>query len=51
MLDTPLQLLMGIVATLIFWRRGDRPWVAVLKGVLVSVIATFILSVVLWITN
>jgi hypothetical protein len=40
MLDTPLQLLLGIVATLLFWRRGDRPWVAVLKGVLVSLIAT-----------
>ena len=51
MLDTPLQLLMGIVATLIFWRRGDRPWVAVLKGVLVSFIASIILSVIFWITS
>jgi hypothetical protein len=40
MLDTPLPRLMGSVATLLFWRRGDRPWVVVLKGVLVSLIAT-----------
>ena len=49
--DAPLQLLIGSVATFIFWRRGDRPWLAVVKGVLVSVIATIILSVILWITS
>ena len=51
MLDAPLQLLIGLIAALLFWRRGDRPWVAVVKGVLVSLAATFILSVILWITS
>ncbi|HEX5991904.1 MAG TPA: hypothetical protein VFY70_05000 [Thermomicrobiales bacterium] len=51
MLDFPLQLLIGLVATIFFWRRGDRVWVAVGKGVLVSLIATIILSVILWISS
>jgi hypothetical protein len=51
MLDAPLQLLIGIVAAVVFWRRGDRPWLAVVKGVLISLVATFILSIILWITS
>ena len=50
-LDFPLQLLIGVVAALIFHRRGDRLWLALVKGVLVSLVATVILSVVLWITS
>ena len=50
-LDFPLQLLIGIVAALIFHRRGDRLWIALGKGFLVSLVATFILSIVLWITS
>ena len=51
MLDFPLQLLIGIVATVIFKRRGDRLWLAVTKGVLVSLVATIILIFILWITS
>ena len=51
MLDFPLQLLTGHVATIKFWQRGDRAWVAVGKGVLVSLIATIILSFILWISS
>lgn len=51
MLDFPLQLLIGIVAAFIFHRRGDRLWVALVKGVLVSLVATTILSLILWITS
>ena len=51
MLDFPLQLLIGIVATLIFRQRGDRLWIAVVKGVLVSFAVTFVLSLILWITS
>jgi hypothetical protein len=50
-LDFPLQLLIGIVAALIFHRRGDRLWIALAKGVLVSLVATIILSLILWITS
>jgi hypothetical protein len=50
-LDFPLQLLIGVVAALIFHRRGDRLWVALVKGILVSLVATIILSVILWITS
>jgi hypothetical protein len=50
-LDFPLQLLIGIVAALIFHRRRDRLWLVLGKGFLVSLIATTILSVVLWITS
>jgi hypothetical protein len=50
-LDFPLQLLIGIVAALIFHRRGNRLWLALGKGILVSLVATFILSIVLWITS
>jgi hypothetical protein len=50
-LDFPLQLLIGIVAALFFHRRGDRLWLALAKGFLVSLVATFILSIVLWITS
>ena len=51
MLDFPLQLLIAIVATVIFKLRGDRLWLAVGKGVLVSLVATIILSLILWITS
>ena len=51
MLDFPLQLLIGIVAALIFHRRGDRLWVALAKGLLVSLVATIILSLIFWITS
>ena len=51
MLDFPLQLFIGIVATVFFRRRGDRLWVAVGKGVLVSLVVTTVLSVILWITS
>ena len=51
MLDFPLQLLIGIVATFICYRRGDRLWIALVKGLLVSLAATFILSLIFWITS
>ena len=50
-LDFPLQLLIGIVVALIFHRRGDRLWIALVKGFLVSLVATIVLSVVLWVTS
>ena len=50
-LDFPLQLLIGVVAALIFHRRGDRLWIALGKGFLVSLVATILLSVVLWVTS
>jgi hypothetical protein len=50
-LDFPLQLLIGVVAAFIFHRRGDRLWMALAKGILVSLVATIILSVILWITS
>jgi hypothetical protein len=50
-LDFPLQLLIGVVAALIFHRRGDRLWIALAKGILVSLVATVILTVILWITS
>jgi hypothetical protein len=50
-LDFPLQLLIGVMAAFIFHRRGDQLWLALGKGFLVSLVATFILSVVLWITS
>ena len=51
MLDFPLQLLIGIVAALIFRRRGDRLWIALAKGILVSFVATIVLTVIFWITS
>ena len=50
-LDFPLQLLIGIVAMVIFHRRGDRLWIALAKGFLVSLAVTFILSLIFWITS
>jgi hypothetical protein len=50
-LDFPLQLLIGIVAALNFRRRGDRLWVALVKGFIVSLAATIGLSVIFWITS
>jgi hypothetical protein len=50
-LDFPLQLLIGMVAAFIFHRHGDRLWLALAKGFLVSLVATIILSIVLWITS
>jgi hypothetical protein len=51
MLDFPLQLLIGVVAAFMFHRRGDRLWIALAKGFLVSLVATAILSVIFWITS
>ena len=51
LLDFPLLLLIGVVATLIFHRRGDRLWVAIVKGILVSLVEIIVLSVILWITS
>jgi hypothetical protein len=51
MLDFPLQLLIAVVAAVFFKQRGDRLWLAVAKGVLVSLVATTILSIILWITS
>jgi hypothetical protein len=51
MLDFPLQLLISVVAAVIFHRRGYWLWVAIAKGVVVSLVATTILSVILWITS
>jgi hypothetical protein len=39
------------VVALIVHRRGDRRWLALAKGCLASLVATFILSVVLWIMS
>ena len=50
-LDFPLQLFIGIVAALIFHRRGNRLWLAPVKGFLVSLVAAVLLSVVLWVTS
>jgi hypothetical protein len=50
MLDGPLQLLIGGVATVLFARCGDRLWVAAGKGAVVSVGVTTILAVVLAVT-
>jgi hypothetical protein len=50
MLDGPLQLLIGGVATVLLARRGDRLWVAAGKGAVVSVGVTTILAVVLAVT-
>lgn len=50
-LDFPLQLLIGVVAALIFHRRGDRLWIALVKGLLVSFAVTFLLSLIFWITS
>ena len=50
MLDAPLQILVGGLATILFRRRGDRWWVASGKGILVSVAFTTILGVVLAVT-
>ncbi len=51
LLDFPLQLLVGIVAALIFHRRGDRLWIALAKGFLMSLVVTITLSLILWITS
>jgi hypothetical protein len=50
-LDFPLQLLIGVVAALIFHRRGDQLWIALATGILVSLVATIVLSVIFWITS
>ena len=50
-LDFPLQLLIFVVAAFLFHRRGDRLWVALAKGLLVSLVATIILSVILWVSS
>ena len=50
MLDAPLQLLIGGVATVVFARRGDRLWLAAGKGAVVSVVLTTVLGVFLAVT-
>ena len=50
MLDAPLQILIGGLATIAFARRGDRWWLAAGKGMLVSAIFSTILGIVLAIT-
>ena len=50
MLDVPLQLLIGGVATMVFTRRGDRFWLAASKGALTSLSLTTILGVALAVT-
>ena len=51
MIDLPLQLLVWIVAAVIFKRRGDRLWLALGKGFLVCLGVTIVLSLVLWISS
>jgi hypothetical protein len=50
MLDAPLQILVGGLATILFARRGDRWWLATGKGMLVSVVFSTLLGIVLAIT-
>ena len=45
-LDFPLQLLIGVVAEPRFHSRADRLWIALAKGILVSLVATTIPSVI-----
>ena len=45
-----MQSLIGLAAVALFWRRGDRPWLATGKGALVSFAVGFVLSVFLAIT-
>jgi hypothetical protein len=47
MLGVPLQLLIGGAATALFARRGDRLWLAVGKGALVSFGVTAVLGIFL----
>jgi hypothetical protein len=49
-LDAPLQLLIGGVATVLFARRGDRLWLAVGKGAVVSFGVATVLGLVLAVT-
>ena len=51
MLDFPLQLLLALGPVLVFWRRGNWPWVPLLKGVLLSLAVTILLSLFFWITS
>ena len=50
MLDAPLQILVGGLATILFARRGDRWWLATGKGMLVSFVFSTVLGIVLAIT-
>jgi hypothetical protein len=50
MLDVPLQLPVGVVAALIFHRRGDQLWIALAMEFLVCLAATFILNLLFWLT-
>jgi hypothetical protein len=47
MLDAPLQVLVGALTAILFKRRGDRWWIAVGKGILVSAVFATILGAVL----
>jgi hypothetical protein len=49
-LDAPLQLLIGGVATVLFARRGDRLWLAFGKGAVVSFGVATVLGLVLAVT-
>jgi hypothetical protein len=51
MLDAPLQLLIGGVATVLFARRGDRFWLAAGKGAVVSFGVITVLGVILAVTT
>lgn len=51
MLDAPLQALFWIGGTLFFRRRGDRWLLALVKGFLVALGLTFILSLILLISS
>ena len=51
MIDLPLQLLVWIMAAVVFKRRGDRLWPALGKGFLVCLGVTVVLSLVLWISS
>jgi hypothetical protein len=50
MLDAPLQILVGGLATIVYARRGDRWWLAAGKGALVSVVFSTLLGIVLAVT-
>jgi hypothetical protein len=50
MIDAPLQMLIGHVTALAFWRSGDWPWLGVAKGAREPV-ASVTMSVVLWVSS
>ena len=50
MLDAPLQILVGGLATILLARRGDWWWLAAGKGAVISVITSGLLGIVVAIT-